>query len=563
MVFGKHGFGNFIFGSDSSIGEIPPSEEVVRLENYGFEVVFRNRQNEEIARFSSQLNPLLYCELKYERHSGVKTGKVRMIADDVPYYNDMIVEIRFGSDLLATTFVTAREVDLNVLTLSLEGAFSRFGDRLYTSYISNVTMKGAVLYFIQLIKGELGIEGGFFYVNDDKIILDDEIILSSVDFVDKSAIDILNGFTKIFGKCAYGIDADDDFYFINQDLVEAERFFADINVFDLDTKVKDGSVVNRVRLFGLSQTGDSLGLITVYDDEDSQAIYGVRQEDVEMPFHLGSGDPAPFAVQAVQAEPVLSGKFTKYQPDNVISTGRYYLSEFIRYKKRKVFNMVKSDSDYLPFDEFPKTLTNFITGKHGRLFSTGQSATIPQQGGVDVSFFKDIVVFCSKIGSTNPDDQLKITLLGDEAIGEIVVELALAYDEFNVVAIDDDNALAVENHYPIGEGPFEAIIYPSNVPTQINIPRATFNNVDGLLTIRYIMVEWLGEGNLVLDSIHYTSDGVETSTGYYGGHELIMDGQQITATIELAPDENDFVDMVSATQKNAKLGNEMAKLRSV
>ena len=219
--------------SDLPIPKLPAL--IVDDNFYLIQIIFKNRNLEVISSFISVQEAIQTVVLKYARKGGLLSAEFTVkLNKDIDYYNDMLIEFRTGDFSLGTVFSDKITIENGLLSVYGISSFNLLNSEKMSGYVANVNLKGAVSYFLQLILNRLQIleEPTFFKINQDKIIVDDSLFVTSLDFVDKSPVEIFDGLAILGGKIAYGIDSENDFYFIDQKIPTTERRFIDYDIFN-------------------------------------------------------------------------------------------------------------------------------------------------------------------------------------------------------------------------------------------------------------------------------------------------------------------------------------------
>lgn len=473
-----------------------------------FQIIFLNRSHEVIKTFHSLQENLQHAKLVYSADGGLKSASFSVLFNQtIPTYNDMMIQFRTNSFGLGTVFSQKVSLRNGVLTIEGVSVFNRLAKNFKLSgNISQSTLKTTVLYFLGLIYEELLAqeEPPFFSINPDKVLVDDEIIINSLFFIDKKPQDILQGLANVAGgKVVYGVDEHFEFYFIDQKRLPTERCWVDHNAFNASLVSQEEGIVNQVKLFSQRQNGEQLGLLATHNNLASQAEFGIKSAEVNLPFFIESTQAEHYAALFVTPQPALQGHFTVHNRSTSVHLGRWQVAQNLSEPVRLLANSCK---------------------ELRQLSHQNLSAVKVQSGHTTGRFAYQF-----------------------EGVGTLNIEAIIPSCERVLVSLSNTQPLFLE-WFERGQ-PRTQTVPVSPVVRQVVLTTCAVD--DGLL-LRVT-------GRLLLDSLHFVSAFVRQDEGFYTGHEVVLRGDASEITVQLGRDDHHLVELTKQLQTNARQLDDLLK----
>ncbi len=473
-----------------------------------FQIIFLNRSHEVIKTFHSLQENMQHARLVYTADGGLKSAVFSVLFNQsIPSYNDMLVQFRTGNFGLGTVFSQSINLKDGVLTIEGTSVFNRLANSLkLTGNVTKKTLKDTVLYYLNLIHTALLAqdEPPFFSINPDKVQVEDTLIIDALFFIDKKPLDILQGLANVAGgKVVYGVDDSFEFYFIDQKKLPTKRCVVDQSAFNVRLSVQDSSIINQVKLFSQRQNGEELGLIALYDDADSQAEYGIKSAEVNLPFFVNAEQAEAYARLFAMPQPLLVGELSLNEFKDNITLGRWKVVQSLNEPVRLLANSCKN-LERLPSQNLQahKVRTGHVTGRFAYQFSGNGilkiEAVIPSCEQVLVSLRNTQTLFFE----WNERGQVRTQTVG---MSSVVRQVKLA-----TCAVDDG------------------------------------------ITVRVA-------GMALLDSVHFVNAFVRQDEGFYTGHEVILKGDSSAVTVQIGRNDQHLVALTKQLQTNARQLDDLLK----
>jgi hypothetical protein len=490
----------------------PQKEEAQYLQ-----LTFYNLSGQVVEQFYSEQRDIQKAKLKYNKIGGLVSMDVQINVNiDDSYYGDMVVGASL--DVIQLGRVVSDKIEVVDGILSIEGTsvFRRFSNySLPQGGLSNSTISAAVLYVLDALMVTLMKEGeqSFFDINEDKIIIDESIILSRIEWKEDDALKILSGIAMLTGKASYGIDNEGDFYFHDQTLIPAVRVFEDVDAVDIDLSERNDAIVNSLNLSSKRQDQNTIIPIGTFDDESSQARYGKRVKDVVIPFFYGQGEQSTFAHKMLTLAPAVSGSFRHLSEDSNVSTGRYAITQNLSSAKRIMVNPFKNDSDFVVGEGMTvaRVHENQVTSRYMYSFITASEPST-------------IMIHRSRTSDIEFVDTLLILMKSSTSI--TIDAMWSEYEQPKAFSFD---------------------VIP--VMTYHRIPVST---IDGYLTLSLP-----SEATVYIDSIYAIVSSVETREAFYESHTIDIIGDDVEVNIEVGGNPNDLIDQLKGLQDKAIVANDL------